>query len=353
MSILRLINNTSADAPIPELSFTFPKGIPIDLMDSDSYTIGQSPAVQYSLGYSFSDFVSIKNGIYYKLLSDLIRTGNWKLNNGDKDYYYEQALHLLKYGEYKDEMDLPLDTKIVSSHDYCNRVSWYEDSVRRIDVPLDSMSTKVYSLPSQYKNGIVDLMSGYVNNDEAVLASNTYNVSKEVLKEGSTIITDYSVDYRNGIITVGDTYTPISTLTLSFNDPIKSSWDLHTDPLYETRVIKVEAQFSSNIDISHPMYFNVDIDHPVAGPMTVDSIVYKSIRDFLSICNSGSTISSFGGTSNKVGIMGDIVVLPFNYTKPLVLPTGVNARISVYTKGHVELKGDYATVTFYTVKIKL
>jgi hypothetical protein len=97
MSIFRLKNNTGSDSQqVWANNFVFPNGIAIDLLETSSYG---DPAIEYSIGLTIDDLLGIRGGRYFSNIAELIRTGQWCLNDGDNDLTTSNALFLLKYGQ--------------------------------------------------------------------------------------------------------------------------------------------------------------------------------------------------------------------------------------------------------------
>ena len=146
----------------------------------------------------------------------------------------------------------------------------------------------------------------------------------------------------------------LDVVKCSYKYAKSSTFEIQTDDLHLWRIIKTEIQLDAEIVINKPIIMEVVIDHPQAGNDYVASKwVYKSMRDFISGSNLGFSVPAFGGTSEKSGVTGSIIVLPFNYTKPLDLPVGMNTRIRLRIEDEIAPEGKFGTVTFYMDKIKL
>jgi hypothetical protein len=86
MSIFKLKNKTGQDVQLEWANYyTFPNNIAVDLCGPE---IGLNP----------NDITGITGGSCFEPLAALIRSGSWRLNDGDQDLRKVVSLYLLKYG---------------------------------------------------------------------------------------------------------------------------------------------------------------------------------------------------------------------------------------------------------------
>lgn len=346
MSIFRLKNKTGTDSFQEWASFTFPNNIAIDLIDSGSYG---SPSVQYSLGLMISDIIGCQGGGCFERIRTLIKSGNWKLNDGERDYYYEEAMYLLKFGTLCG-FELIGEAKTIVTSDLCVPTTWYYKSVQVTDGVL---SHKDGAFFSGNKNWIY-LTEGFLYQEDPIATSKLITI-----KVNGTPVTsnNYVIDYQTGMLRFVPGYTinqETDIVTASYWYATSTIWEMQTDAGYMWRINRTEMQVDQGIVFNAPLIMEIIIDHPVYGQdFVVTRWVYKSMRDFVSGSNLGYYIPAFGGTKIDSGVSGGIVILPFNYDRPKDLPVGLNARVRVRIQDDLAPTGKYGTVTFFIEKIKL
>lgn len=86
MSVFKLKKLTAGDsAPQPWANNAiFPTGVPVDILDS--------------IGLNKDDILGAHGGPVYEDIASLLRSEEWCLNDGDKDYNSKMSLYLLKWG---------------------------------------------------------------------------------------------------------------------------------------------------------------------------------------------------------------------------------------------------------------
>ena len=336
MSIYKLVNNTGSDVQLDWCyGYTFPNSTSVDLITD--------------VGLNVEDLIGVSAGDYYDYIVDLLDTGNWKLNNGKRNYYYDEAIYLLTNGVlagYK----LEGVAKTVVSHDLCFSHTWYQNPSKVVDDVLKRVD-------NYYKTSFENLIcadKGFIYQEDFISAQQDFNVKvNDVVVDSS----NYSVDSIKGRITFNDGFiaNPETDIVKCTYDYGKSSiFEVKTDNNYLWRILKTEIQLASDVVIETPLIMEIIIDHPLAGDNYVASRwVYKSVRDLISGSNLGFSVPSFGGTNTDAGYTGEIIILPFNYTVPSELPIGLNARIRIRNEGDIPISGKFGTATFYMDKIKL
>lgn len=347
MSMFMLTNKTGVDSPQDWANgFTFPDSVAIDLINSNSYG---DPAVQYSVGVSLEDMIGRHGGEHYDSLRVLIESGEWKLGDGRREYFYDEALYILMtgcLGGWKKEGI----AKTIVSHDLCNKTTWYQNATPMADEIMSKVNGFYKTLHSDH----ITLHDGFMYQEDSLGLD-----MKQIVKVNDVIVdpSNYSVDHEKGQIEFATGF-----ITAPETDVVKctywygkdSSWEIQTDVDHMWRILKTEVQLDKNIVISSPIIMEVIIDHPLAGAnYTASQWKYKSIRDFVSGSNLGFVVPSFGGTKGEAGYDGDVIVLPFNYTSPSEVPTGLNARVRLRIEDDEAPIGRFGTVTFYMDKIKL
>lgn len=347
MSMFMLTNKTGSDVQLSWANdFTFPNGVAIDLVNSGSYG---DPATEYTVGLGLEDFIGMHGGEHYDALKALIKSGDWKFGDGEREYYYEEALYILITGCLGGWVKKGVSKTIVS-HDLCKKTTWHQNSIEVTDEVMDKVNG---SYKAKHENHI-SLHHGFMYQEDSL------GVNKDTVVKVNDVTADssnYTLDHEKGIVVFVDGFIQnpeTDVVKCSYWYGKDSAWEIQTDPDHMWRILKTEVQLDKNIVISSPIIMEVVIDHPVAGNGYVASMwKYKSIRDFLSGSNLGYSVPSFGGTKEDAGYNGEVIVLPFNYTNPNELPPNMNARVRLRLEDDKAPDGKFGTVTFYMDKIKL
>jgi len=344
MSIFCLTNKTGEDVKPDWSNFTFPNDIAIDLINSGEYN-----ETKYNIGLDIEDIVAKHGGAIYDKIKALIINGDWKLGDGSREYFYEEALYILITGCLAG-WEKRGASKTIVSHDICKKTTWYQNATQVVNEVL----TKVNSFYKSIHSDHITLHDGFMYQEDSLGID-----MEQVVKVNDVVVdaSNYTIDHEKGQIefNTGFITTPeTDVVKCSYWYGKDSTWDIQTDTEHMWRILKTEVQLDKNIVISSPIIMEIVIDHPLAG---ADYIAaqwkYKSVRDFVSGSNLGFVVPSFGGTKGDAGYDGDVIVLPFNYTDPNEVPIGVNARVRLRTEDNIAPIGRFGTVTFYIDKIKL
>lgn len=354
MSIWKLKNLTAQDI--------------ITNLDGSNYTIPGSGTLDLlsDVNLDIDHFLSIRGGEDFQTISDLLRiqTGVDASMNPIYErkcqlsgYYYEEAMHLLKYGTFKDKDNLPRVHKTIVSHDLTQKKSWYQKSVHHDFEVMTKKSDLIYSGTNA---PWISTTEGFIYQEESVNSSTMmgsgfdYKVMVKI-NDVSVPMNDYEIDYDEGLIIFGNHMVvgDLDVVKCCYYTPTESEWTMDTDDSKLTRIVKTEVQFSEDIIIENFLQMILVIDHPVFGnDFVAKKWEYRGLRDYLSGSNLGFNVKSFGGTSNS-GFTSGIIVLPFNYESPLELPVGLNARVIIKSNDGKALLGSFATVTFYLDEVEL
>lgn len=346
MSMFKLTNKTGEDSVQGWANgFTFPNNIAIDLVNKGSYG---DPATNYHLGFDVDDLIGQKGGEHYDSLVSLVRSGDWKLGDGYREYYYEEALHLLMYGHLCG-FELKGDAKTIVTHDYCNPETWYQDAVQVTEEILKLENGKYLSAHKYW----INLNDGFMYQEHKL------GSIREVVIKVNDVVVDpsfYTINYKIGKVGFKDNYSvsELDVVKASFWYARSSTWNLEMEEGYQYFINKTEIQVDTNLIMETPLIFEILIDHPVYGnDFVAAKWVYKSMRDFVSGSNLGFHIPSFGGTKVDSGVNSGIVILPFNYARPKEIPLNCNARVRTRSEGDTVHGGQFSTVTLYVEKVKL
>jgi hypothetical protein len=353
MSIFRLHNLTGYEKTIQigALSFTVANNTYLDLLSS----------------FGLDDLIGLRGGFAFEFVVSLIKahlttpTEIWRLGNDSKMYYYEQALHLLRYGEYQKEDHFFREVETLVTHDFCERQSWYTESTKVIGRVLTHLIESTYKIPDS--DILINWEGGYIFQEDIEMErqkvlKNDANLLPIIYDNGIVVSKqNYSINYQAKEVSFLPTYSIAGPITIDYYKQVGSNWVYSCSPGYESRIIDTEIQCSTDIDLTTYIHMDVLINHPQYGEITAKRYSYKTIRDFISGSNKGYGITKFGGSSGANFNM-EVVVLPFQYKEKIILPSYVNGywlspRIRCCPSKNTNIGGKFSTLTVWVEKIKL
>lgn len=301
----------------------------------------------------------------------------YQLNDGTNDLSVSDAINLLR--GISEPMPLssmgniPVETLkptggglIRASHDFCDPCTWYGDSVRVVDEVLGCPSHDGIHFRSDFKNWI-DLTHGRVTRENDILNNTTaytngpFSVTVKVNGVEKIEGVDYIVDYLHGEISFSwpnyyscehetgmGAVAPDAVVTATYNYAHGSTWYLKPTPGKILLISDTEIQFSQGVIMIEDIEFAPWINHPLYGWMPVpgETVVYKSMKDFLNEGNKGTgTIQPIGGT--KRGLRYPASVFPFDYLSNKAFPSSLSAELRVNIHRDIPVDGEFGTVTCY------
>ena len=239
----------------------------------------------------------------------------------------------------------------LASHDFCDKCSWFSDSVRVEGETLTLDTGKTYNSANTYW---IDLSHGRFYQEDLVSSPylpKIYDDGVE-LTEGS----DYTIEYETGKVTFDAGYTITGAITADYSYATTSTFYIFPSSTVTKFVEHTELQVSKNVNILDTIDFEVWVYNPYDLPnkFLYEKISYKNAKDYINGCNLGQGyIPSFGGTAH--GIAEDVVVFPFNYASmtPLSAATGAEVRVKLKNDipiGSTNSNPSWGTVTFYVLE---
>ena len=233
----------------------------------------------------------------------------------------------------------------IVTFNYADKCSWYAASSQVTNEILTTTDSLIYS---SLHTHWIDLTHGRCYDEDNIMAYNgTPNkwCVKLYIDDVLQAVNDsiWTVNYESGQIVFNATQSGV--IKVSYSYATTSEYILRPKFGKKLSIKTSELQFSSNITIPSPIYFEPwFINHPVYGTMPIPGqrIVYKNMKDLISACNGGQ------GVINKVGELNyDVHVFPFDYARPKPIKYSDCVEIKVYLKDHIPMTGEYATGTFY------
>jgi hypothetical protein len=255
---------------------------------------------------------------------------------------------------------------IWSTHNFCDRTTWYGDSLRETYVTLSNSGDNLtFSGSHQYW---IDMDHGKVFDEIAIKTDYEHGFSIVVVVAGVTQSArepfkttggDYSVNYRSGSVTF---FSPVtSSVTCSYSYENGSSWYLAPEATKALDFEQAEIQFSQDITMNDSVRFVVegpaDIFAPelVAGNilpsgymLEIEETKYDTIHQMIDeALGSYPTIPAIGGSAR--GLSSPIYGFPFTYNAVRRLKSSYGLRLRVRLQDDLEFDGERATATFYCV----
>jgi hypothetical protein len=254
-------------------------------------------------------------------------------------------------------------SRTIVSHEYSDRTTWYQRSVRVVDeVLIEDSSGLSWSAVNAnwiniYSNKFTAQYNRLQKRDGSFGKQNDYEY---IIKVNDIVQTSgFSVDYINGIVTF-DTSQSGNTVkaTYSHNDNIAFCSEFIVKPAPGTKygIEHVECQFSQSTVLSGAFRFEIWAGNTLAffdGAGWVNALFdggygqyrmdYRNFVDFINMGNLGT-----GSIPVLSGHSSDICVFPFNYIKAITLKSSQLSFIRITVVGDVATTNcDLSTVTFY------
>lgn len=256
------------------------------------------------------------------------------LNKSNKPITKKTTTSIDKVAIYEPEGD----AATIVSHDFTDPCSWYQSSVGVVEETLTLTTGTTYK---GSKVNWIDLKSGRIYDEDNILAQNP-TFHPEIKVAGVVQTAGFTINHKSGEVTF--TTAPVGAVTANYRYADKSFFIIKPKAGKVVSIKSAEVQFSSNIIINNPFYFEAWVQHPTAGmvPVPGSRIAYKNAKDFMSACNGGQ-----GLIPKWSGLVNDVHVFPFHYARPKPIKSSQGVEIRVYCKDHIPIVGEFATATFY------
>lgn len=227
----------------------------------------------------------------------------------------------------------------ISSHDFGDPCSWYQNSVEITGEVLSTQDNLTYQAANERW---IDLTHGRMYEEHEIA-----NKRIPVIRVGGVdVFSGFTIDYENGRVIfdspqsgqVTADYWYATSSTFSVVPPQGKQWILeHTELQFTTDLVFGEQNIEFDVFAFNPF------DLP--NKISVQKQVYKSVKDIINNANLGQgTIPAMDALSNPV------VVFPFNYSTivPMRSSQGIEIRISI--SNDEPLNVEFGTATFYIIE---
>lgn len=232
-----------------------------------------------------------------------------------------------------------------ATHDFCNKCTWFPNSVLITDEVGTTSDDLTYSFTGPH---FIDVINGIINRQDL------HQDKKITVKIDDVEVTSgFTIDHKQADV-IFDSVQTGSTIKCTYWYPTNSQWSVEPTSGKMLIIEHSEVQFSEDVEMNVPVKFEIWISnpyfavpgHPYEGMPKIpyEKVQYNSIRDIINESNLGT------GYIPQVGdLPGNVLVFPFNYVTQKQLLSSYGAELVVSTIGDVELAGGYGTATFYLV----
>ena len=290
-------------------------------------------------------------------------TGKFQLNDGASDLDLADAVDLVRGYAQKLGLDSEMrmrvtqeprktgDQAIIVSHNWCDRCTWYGQSVRVIGETLSDTGDG-YGFSSAHPYWI-DLSHGRLYREDIISSPYLPKVFVDGLQATERApFSDsgggFVIDYATGIVTFTSSMAG-RTITADYSYENGSRFTIVPKSGKKLWVERAEVQFSADAILNDTVHFQAWAYNPYNLPNKVpvsDKTTYKTARDYIDEANGVYPIvPAFGGLARGVAV--GHMVFPFNYMQVKELKSSQGVEIRVWLEGNKMFGGTFGTVTFY------
>jgi hypothetical protein len=251
------------------------------------------------------------------------------------------------------------------THNWCDKTTWYTTAIREVaEVATDLGAHTVYALANA---PMVDVYHGKISGEDDLLDSGGFSYRVVVTVNGQPKTErdphlptsgDFSVNYTAGQVTFFTTLNPSDVVLVTYHRVVNSIWRLTPKIGTVLKIARVEAQFSTDIEINDTIIFQarglVDAFAPQLMPGIPSGtiiplgspVVYKTMMDFINEANGAYPVIPALGT-NWRGTPVSIVTFPWDYNALTSIPAAAGMDIELRLVHDVPFGGYAATAAFY------
>ncbi len=255
------------------------------------------------------------------------------------------------------------------SHNWCDKTTWYEKSIRLTENATNSGDNLTYAL--SHKN-VIDSYHAKYTNEDFIVDADGYSYRVAVKVDGVTKTEQdphygtgghFTINYQDGYVVFLSAQSPSAVVSVTYHYSNTSVFTVKPAPGKALRLGVAEVQFSDDVEITDSVLFQpygfVEVFAPqycttYGGPYPPGTkiplgnpLIYKSIQDYMNDSKkSYPTYPAIGGSGWR-GSTQPCVILDWEYEGDKVLRYDQGMEIRVYLQHDNVFGGNYSTVTFY------
>ena len=257
---------------------------------------------------------------------------------------------------------------------YCDRTTWYPESVRVTDEVLTDSGDLTTWTPAETRPWI-DLTHGKITGEFKLRPTYAAVVTvDDVAKTENypeTTDGDYSINYNTGAVTFNSALSPGSVVKASYSYENGSMWSIKPAAGKQIRITQVEVQMSENLELTDTVIFEPygpvemyaphlvnDVDPNYVTSFPTGTMIplggkseYQTMQDYINEAEeSFPTIPKIGGPSWR-GMKGPehIFRWPYERRGTTDITASSEVEIRIMLRSGIPFIGDVAIVTFYGV----
>jgi hypothetical protein len=289
----------------------------------------------------------------------------------NKIFYNKNIVPLSTTGVMRVATEKPTNSKFTfSSHNFCDKTTWYTNSVRVVSEVPSTTDYTTYTLSHQF---IIDMYHGKITREDDIKDkdNNSYRVSITVDSVAKTEQDphygtggDYIVNYAGGTITFLSALTSGNVVNVTYNYATDSVYTIKppsTD--YDLGIDSIDLQCSTDMIITDSIMYQCFALVDYAAPQMVGTgegqvpsrtmipinaaVKYKGFIDYMNDTNASYPNYPAIGGSGWRGANFAIQTYVLNYSSAEVVPTILNPEIRMWLEHDTPFSGTFVSATFF------
>ena len=229
------------------------------------------------------------------------------------------------------------------SHNYCDKTTWYTESVEVTSETLSVSGAGNLVFMSLHEDWI-DLTHGKVPYEARIAADYSPVISVDDVPLTGDAASGFTINYEEGSVTFLSEQT--GTVKAHYHYADGSGWFIEPDPGKILKIIGTEVKFTEDsvIDMDHAIIFQLYI---FGGTVPYgEPTIYNNLEDIIK-CSMGESyvIPAFGVMPKKV------IVLPFDYITSKDLPSSLGAVIKIKLAEDTPVEGTFGIVSAHCISV--
>jgi len=216
---------------------------------------------------------------------------------------------------------------LLVSHDWCDRTTWWTDSVQVENETLSTSDNLTFN--SAHINWI-DLSHGKVPYEDE------YDPSVAIMVDDEVVLTGFTINYAAGTVTFESSQAG-SVVKASYNYENGSTWKITPDSGKILKILGTIIKFAENVQLGANQKFIFQLymgDTPL-----MPATVYKNMLDFAK-CADGKMdhLPTLSGMSH------DMIRMEFDYLTSKNIRSSYGLNIRIWISDHEPITGEWACV---------